>query len=70
MIAVRAGYTKNDEARSVPINQLLTEILKSVKLANRLIGRISCNRDGAPYRSIPSAFEHAVRKVGIVALCA
>jgi hypothetical protein len=34
MITVRAGYAKNGEAHSVPMNQLLTDILKSVKLAN------------------------------------
>jgi integrase len=65
MITVRAGYAKNDEARSVPMNQLLTGILKSVKLANNQSDKVFCNRDGAPHRSFRSAFEHAVRKAEI-----
>jgi integrase len=65
MITVRAGYVKNGEARSVPMNQLLTDILKSVKLANSRGDRLFCNRDGTPYRSFRSAFERAVRKAGI-----
>jgi integrase len=65
MITVRAGYAKNGEARRVPMNQLLTDILKSVKLANSEYGRVFCTRDGMPYRSFRSAFERAVRKAGI-----
>ena len=65
MITVRAGYAKNGEARSVPINQLLTDILKSVKLANNQYERVFCTRDGTPYRSFRTAFERAVRKAGI-----
>jgi len=34
MITMRGGYAKNGDARSVPMNQLLTDILKSVKLAH------------------------------------
>ena len=65
MITVRAGYAKNGEARSMPMNQLLTDILKSVKLANNQGDRGFCNRDGTLYRSFRSAFERAVRKAGI-----
>ena len=66
MITVRAGYAKNGEARRVPMNQLLTDILKSVKLANNQGDRVFCNRDGTSYRSFRSAFERAVRKAAIV----
>ena len=65
MITVRAGYAKNGEARSVPMNQLLTATLKSVKLANNQADRVFCNREGTPYRSFRSAFERAVRKAEI-----
>jgi integrase len=61
MITVRAGYAKNGEARSVPMNQLLTGTLKSVRLANYQGDKVFCNREGAPYRSFRSAFERAVR---------
>ena len=66
MITVRAGYAKNGEARRVPMNQLLTDILKSVKLANNQGDRVFCNRAGTSYRSFRSAFERAVRKAEIV----
>jgi integrase len=65
MITVRADYAKNGEARSVPMNQLLTDTLKSVKLANYQGERVFCNREGTPYRSFRSAFERAVRKAEI-----
>jgi integrase len=65
VISVRAGYAKNGEARSVPMNQLLTDILKSVKLANYQGDRVFCNREGTPYRSFRSAFERAVRKAEV-----
>jgi integrase len=65
VIAVRAGYAKIGEARSVPMNQLLTDILKSVKLANYQGDKDSCDRDGTPYRSCRPAFVRAVRKAEI-----
>jgi integrase len=65
MITVRAGYAKNGEARSVPMNQLLTDTLKSVKLAHNQGDWVFCNRDGMPYRSFRSAFERAVRKAEV-----
>ena len=66
MITVRAGYAKNGEARSVPMNQLLTDMLKSVKLANYSSDRVFCNREGTPYPSFRSAFERSVRKAEVV----
>ena len=65
MITVRAGYAKHGEARSVPMNQLLTDILKSVKIADTQGDKVFCSREGMPYRSFRSAFERAVRKAGI-----
>jgi hypothetical protein len=66
MITVRAGSGKNSEAPSSPMKQLLTGILKSVELINDQDERVFCNREGVPYRSFGSAFEWAMRKVGIV----
>jgi hypothetical protein len=43
MITVRAGCAKNGTARSMPMNQLLTDILKSVKLANYQSDKAFCN---------------------------
>jgi integrase len=47
------------------MNQLLTDTLKSAKLANNQGDRIFSTRRGVPYRSSRSAFERAVRKVEI-----
>jgi hypothetical protein len=66
MLTVRAGSAKNGEAPSSPMKQLLTGILKSVKLVNYQDEKVLCNREGMPYRSFGSAFERAVRKAGIV----
>jgi integrase len=65
MLTVRTGSGTNGEARSVPMNQLLTETLKSVKLANYQGDRVFCNREGTPDCSFRSAFERAVRKAEI-----
>jgi hypothetical protein len=66
MITLRAGSAKDSEAPSSPMKQLLTGILKSVKLVNYQGEKVFCNCEGMPYRSFGSAFERAVRKVGIV----
>ena len=62
VVTVRAGYAKNGEARSVPMNDTLTMLLKSAKLHAAEGERVFCNRHGQPYRSFRTAFERAVRK--------
>jgi len=49
----------------VGTSELLTDTLKSVKLANNQGDRVFCNRDGMPYRSCCSVFERAVRKAEV-----
>jgi integrase len=65
MITVRAGYAKNGESRTVPMNEVLTTTLKAVKLHSADGERVFCNRQGTPYRSFRTAFERAVRLAGI-----
>jgi integrase len=65
MIMVRASHAGNGEPRGVPMNQLLTDTLKSVKLANNQGNRAFCNGEGRPYRSFHSVFEPAVWKAEI-----
>jgi integrase len=65
VVTVRAGYAKNGEARSVPMNQVLTDTLKTVKLQEIEGERVFCNRHGQPYSSFRTAFERAVRQAGI-----
>jgi integrase len=65
VVTVQAGYAKNGEARSVPMNQVLTTTLKAVKLQGAEGEGVFCNRQGTAYRSFRTAFERAVRKAGI-----
>jgi integrase len=65
VVTVRAGYVKNGESRSVPMNQVLTAIVKAVKLGGNEGEQVFCNRQGKPYRSFRTAFERAVRKAGV-----
>jgi integrase len=65
VVTVRAGYAKNGEARSVPMNNTLTMLLKSGRLNAAEGDRVFCNRHGRPYRSYRTAFETAVRRAGI-----
>jgi hypothetical protein len=60
VITVKAGYAKNGEARSVPMNDTLTMLLKSAKVNAAEGERVFCNRYGQPYRSFRTAFERAV----------
>jgi integrase len=65
VVTVQAGYAKNGEGRSVPLNDTLTMVLKSAKVPQAREERVFCNRNGLPYRSFRTAFERAVRQAGI-----
>jgi integrase len=64
-VTVRAGYVKNGESRTVPMNEVLTTTLKAVKLVNADGEKVFCSRRGTPYRSFRTAFERAVRLAGL-----
>jgi integrase len=51
MVTVRAGYVKNGESRTVPMNEVLTTTLKAVKLGNADGEKVFYSRKGTPYRS-------------------
>jgi integrase len=59
-ITVRAGYAKNGESRTVPMNEVLTTTLKAVKLDSADREKVFCGRQGTPYRSFRTAFDRAV----------
>jgi integrase len=61
-VTVRAGYAKNGESRSVPMNELLTRTLQKVRISH---GPVFRSRTRAPYRSFRTAFENAVRRAEI-----
>ena len=62
-VRVQAGYAKNGESRSVPMNEMLTRTLQEVRISH---GSVFRNRTGAPYRSYRTAFNTAVRRAKIV----
>lgn len=66
MTTVRAGYVKNGTAPNVPMNQLLTDVLESVKLAYTQSEQVFYSRDGMPYRSCRGAFEPTMRKAAML----
>jgi site-specific recombinase XerD len=66
VITVRAAYVKNGESRSVPMNKVLTETLRAVRMTGLATERVFCNQHGVPYRSFRTAFKRAVRKAGLV----
>ena len=68
VITVRAAYAKNGEGRSVPMNKLLTETLKAIRMSASSAQHVFCNYDGVPYRSFRSAFDRAVQKAGLTNL--
>ena len=65
MITVRAAYVKNGERRSVPMNNILTETLKAIRIDGLSDGVIFRSQKGTPYRSFRTSFERAVKKAGI-----
>lgn len=64
-VRVHAGYAKNGESRTVPMNEVLTTTLKVVKLQSADGEMVFCSRQGTPYRSFRTAFERAARLAGI-----
>jgi integrase len=57
--------TKNNERRTIPINTLLADILRTLP---RLVESsfLFCDRDGHPYDRIDNGFRRACKRMGIV----
>jgi integrase len=68
VITVRAVYARNGERRSVPMNKLLTELLKAIRMSASTTQYMFCKHDGMPYRSFCSALDRAVQKTGLTNL--
>ena len=52
-IQVRAGYAKNGESRSIPMNEVLTSTLEAIRISD---GAVLRNRKETSYRSVRTAF--------------
>ena len=60
VMTVQAAYVNNGESRSVPSNEVLTATLHAVRMSTRTDGPVFRTRMGEPYRSLRTAFTHAV----------
>ncbi len=61
-VTVKAGYAKNGESRSIPMNDVLKHTLE---LSKTFEGAVFRNRNGKPYKSVNTAFKNAVRRAEI-----
>jgi integrase len=68
MITVRTAYAKNGESCSMPMNKLLTQTLKVIRMSASTTQQVFCTRDGVPYRSFHRAFDRVVQKAGLTDL--
>jgi len=64
LVTVEAAYSKNGEARSVPMSLRLTETLAEIKMPDST-APIFLNSEGKPYRNVAAAFNAAVMRAGI-----
>ena len=62
---VRAGYVKNGESRSIPMNDVLTTTLQAVKMKASTEGPVFRTPRGGPYHNFRTAFERAVQQAGL-----
>ena len=60
-VSVRAGYAKNGESRSIPMNEVLRKTLEEIVGE----GAVFRSRTGQPYKSIDTAFYSAVKRAEI-----
>ena len=63
LVTVKAGYAKNGESRSVPMNDMLHTTLEEVKIASPEV--VFPSRNGTPYRSFRRTFDTTIRKAEI-----
>ncbi len=62
VVTVQAGYAKNGESRSVPMNEVLK---RTLELSKTFEGAVFRNRHGKPYKSVNTAFNNAVKRAEI-----
>jgi len=58
--------TKTDEARQIPINDDLVELLKDIRKRNQLRSEyVFCDNRGKPFGQITKSFKASIKKIGI-----
>jgi integrase len=63
-VTILGAYAKNKRTRVVPLNKPAREALERLK-ATAKGEYVFAKRDGTPYHSIRTAFEHACKKAGL-----
>jgi len=61
-----AAYVKNGESRSVPMNDVLTTTLQTVRMSTLTDGPVFRTCRGVPYRSFRRVFMHAICQASMV----
>jgi len=68
---IRDGFiylskTKTDEARQIPINDDLAEVLKAIRRKNQLKSEyVFCDSKGSPFHNVRTSFQSSLRRAGI-----
>jgi len=65
LLTVQAAYAKTGETRSIPMNPVLTEALRQLKLDANGQPHVFLSQKGGRYHSVRTAFESALRRAGI-----
>ncbi len=65
LLTVQAAYAKTGETRSIPMNPILTEALRQLKLGANGQPHVFLSQRGSRYHSVRTAFETALRRAGI-----
>jgi integrase len=65
VITVRAAYAKNGESRSIPMNNVLIELLRVMKGDGPKDGSVFCTSKGTPHRDFRTTFSRIVQRAGI-----
>ena len=63
---MRAAYVKNGERRSIPMNDVLTATLQTVKMEISEGDAVFRTPQGRRYRNFRTAFEQAVQRAGLM----
>jgi integrase len=66
VITVRAAYVKNGERRRIPMNDVLTATLQTVKMEISEGDTVFRTPQGRRYRNFRTAFEQAVQRAGLM----
>jgi len=65
LLTLQAAYSKNGERRIIPMNAILTQVLRPLIIGKAPDAPVFESRKGEPYRSMRTAFNTACKRAGI-----